>query len=82
MPWLFDLSMQRSLAKGWITWDRGCRGTWKVSDCTEGVIGLLEGLSGRDGEAMDIFVSVIHIARWNQMHIGSVPCNNESITVC
>ena len=36
MPWLFDFSMQGNLAKGWITQDRGCRGTWKVSDCTEG----------------------------------------------
>lgn len=36
MPWLFDLPMEGSLAKGWITWDRGCWGTWKVSDCMEG----------------------------------------------
>ena len=31
-----DLPMQGILAKGWIARDRGCRGTWKVSDCTEG----------------------------------------------
>jgi len=37
MPWLFDLSMRGTLSKGWITQDRGCQGTWKVSDRTEGV---------------------------------------------
>jgi len=34
--WLFDLPMRGSLAKGWITQERGCWGTWKVSDYTEG----------------------------------------------
>jgi len=29
--------MQGSLAKGWTAQDGGASGTWKVSDCMEGV---------------------------------------------
>lgn len=35
MPWLFELLMQGSHAKEWISQERGCWRTWKVSDCTE-----------------------------------------------
>jgi len=81
MPWLFDLPMQRIITKGWITQDRGCQGTWKVSDCTEGVTEFPKGLCRREGKVRDIFVLVIRISRWNHMHIGSVPQNNETVTV-
>lgn len=49
--------------------------TWK------GVIKFLEGLCSREGKVADMFVLAISIARWNQMHIGSAPKNNETITV-
>ena len=73
MPWLFDLSMQGNLVEGWNTQDRGCQGTWKVSECTKGVTTLPEGLCSREGKVKDGFVLVISIAKWNQMHIGSAP---------
>jgi len=47
----------------------------------KGVTGLPEGLCSREGKVRDIFVFVISIAKWNQMHIGSVPWNNESVVV-
>jgi len=28
--------MRVNLAKGWISWERGCQGTWKVSDYMKG----------------------------------------------
>jgi len=77
MPWSFNLPMRGSLAKGWITQDRGCRETWKVSDYMEGVTRFLKELCSREGKVMDIFVLVISIDRWNQIHIGCVPWNNE-----
>ena len=52
-----------------------CVTAWK------GVTGFPEGLCSREGKVGDILVLVINIVRWNQMHIGSVPWNNESITV-
>lgn len=79
MPWLFDLPMLGSLAKGWIAWDRGCRGTWKVSDYTEGVTIFPKRLCSREGKAKDGFVLVIRISIWNQMHNRSASWNNESV---
>jgi len=76
-----DLPMRGSLSKGWITRDRGYWGTWKVSNCTEGVTRLCEGLCSREGNSRDGFFLVISITRWNQMHIGSVPWNNELVTI-
>lgn len=40
-----------------------------------------KGLCSREGKVGDGFVLVSSISRWNQMHIGSVPWNNELITV-
>ena len=40
-----------------------------------------EGLCSREGKVIDGFVLVISIIRWNQMHIGSPPWNNEPITI-
>ena len=40
-----------------------------------------EGLCKREGKVGDRFVLVISISRWNQMHIGNVPWNNESVIV-
>ena len=37
MPWFLNHLMRGNLNKGWIAQDRGCQGTWKVSDCMEGV---------------------------------------------
>jgi len=48
--------MRGSLAKGWTTRDGGAKGTWKVSNYTEGVIGVPEGLYSREGKAEDGFV--------------------------
>ena len=45
------------------------------------VTGFPEGLCKREGKVIDGFVLVISIARWNQMHMGSVPYNNELVTV-
>jgi len=47
----------------------------------KGVIRLLKGLCSREGKVWDIFVFVISISRWNQIHIESVPWNNEQIVV-
>jgi len=47
----------------------------------EGVTRLPKGLCRREGKAVDIFVLVISIAKWNQMHIGSVPWDNEWVNV-
>ena len=52
-----------------------CVTAWK------GVIEFPEGLCSREGKVGDGFVLVISIAIWNDMHVGSVPWNNESITV-
>jgi len=35
----------------------------------------------REGKADNIFVLIISISRWNQIHIGSTPSNNEPITI-
>jgi len=35
MPWLFEFPMRRNVSKGWISCDRGCQKTWKVSGCKE-----------------------------------------------
>ena len=56
------------------------RGTWKVSDYSKEVTRLPDGLCSREGKVVDILVLVISIARWNQMHIGSEPWNNEPVT--
>ena len=40
-----------------------------------------KGIYKREGKEGDGFVLVISIAIWNQMHIGSVPWNNESVNV-
>jgi len=48
----------------------------------KGVTRFLEGLCSREGKTEDIFVFVMRLARWNQMHIGSVPWDNDPITVC
>ncbi len=45
------------------------------------LIGLLEGLCSREGKSGDGFLLVIRITRWNQMHIGSAPWNNELVIV-
>jgi len=63
MPWLFDFLMSGILSKGWISRDRRCRGTWKVSDYTKGVTGFPEGQSRSEWKTMDIFVLVINISR-------------------
>lgn len=81
MPWLFDFLMRGILAKGWISLDRGCRGTWKVSDYTEGGERISQGTALQRRKVGYIFVLVMSIARWNQMRIGSAPWNNEPITV-
>jgi len=47
----------------------------------KGMTGFPEGLRSREGKVVDIFFLVISISRWNQMHIGSVPWNNEPITI-
>ena len=73
MPWFQYLSMQGSLAKGWIFRDGGANRTWKVSDYTEGLTGLPERLCSKEGKVGDGFFFVISISRWNQMHIGSTP---------
>jgi len=39
----------------------------------KGVTGFPEGLCSREGKVADIFIFVIRISKWNQMHIGSVP---------
>ena len=38
-------------------------------------------LCSREGKAEDIFGLFMSISKWNHMHIGSVPWNNESIIV-
>ena len=65
--------MRGSLAKGWISKDRGCMGTWKVSDYMKVVTRFPERLCSREGKVEDGFVLVINIDRWNQMHIGIAP---------
>jgi len=47
----------------------------------KGVTRLPKGLCSREGKVRDIFFLVISIARWNQMHNGSVSWNNELVTV-
>ena len=47
----------------------------------KGVTGLPEGLCSREGKVGDISIFVISISRWNQMHIGNVPWNNEPVVV-
>jgi len=43
--------MQGSLAKGWTVQDGGANKTWKVSDCTEGVIGFLRDCVAEKGRS-------------------------------
>ena len=52
-----------------------CVTAWK------GVAKFPEGLCSREGKVEDIFVLVISIAKWNQMHNGSLPWNNEAIPI-
>ena len=52
-----------------------------MSDYTEGGDQISQGLCKREGKVTDVFVLVISIARWNQMHIGSAPWNNESVAI-
>lgn len=40
-----------------------------------------KGLCSKEMKVGNKFVFVIRIARWNQVHIVSVPWNNESVTV-
>jgi len=37
MPWFLYLLMGGSLAKRWNERDGGANGTWKVSECIEGI---------------------------------------------
>jgi len=58
MPWFLYLPMRGSLAKGWTAWDGGASGTWKVSDCTEGINRIARGdcVAEKGGLGMDFFV--------------------------
>jgi len=47
----------------------------------KGVAEFPKGLCSREGKLRDGSILVISIARWNQMHIGSVPWNNDLVTV-
>ena len=47
----------------------------------KGMTGFLEWQCSREGKVWDILVLVISVARWNYMHIGSAPRNNEPVTV-
>jgi len=47
----------------------------------KGVNEFPKGLCGRGGKAKDGFVLGISIARWNHIHIRSVPWKNESVTI-
>jgi len=47
MPWFLYLTMQGNLTKEWITRERGCQGTWKVSDTQKGETELAKGLCNR-----------------------------------
>ena len=56
MPWFLYLTMQGSLAKGWNARDGGASGTWKVSNCMEGVTRFLRDCvaeKGRSGILLD-----------------------------
>ena len=45
----------------------------------KGMTGFPEGLCSREGNVGEwIFLGII-ISRWNRMHIGSAPWNNESV---
>jgi len=73
--------MLGNLVEGWTAWDGGANGTWKVHECMEWVTRFIEGLCRKEGRDEDIFVLVIRISIWNQMHIGSMPWNNESVII-
>jgi len=47
----------------------------------KGITGFPKELCSREGNAGDGFVLVISITRWNHMHIGSVPWNNDIVIV-
>jgi len=47
----------------------------------KGVAELSKGLCSKEGKFGGWTFFVNRIAIWNQMHIGSVPWNNESVTV-
>jgi len=82
MPWFLELPLRGNLAKGWISWERGWQGTWKVSDYTEGGDRIARGTVYQRRECWGIYIFfVINISRWNKMHIGSAPWNNESLTI-
>ena len=50
MPSFLDLLMRGNLAKGWIARERGCQGTWKVSDDTKRDDQITRGLCSREGK--------------------------------
>jgi len=81
MPWFLYLPMRGILTKGWTALDGGASRTWKVCDAQKGVTEFAKGLCSREGKVGEGFFLVISIARWNQMHIGSVPQKNELVTV-
>ena len=45
----------------------------------KGVTRFPKGLCSKEGKVKDIFSLFISISRWNQMHIESVPWNNEAV---
>jgi len=47
----------------------------------KGVTGFPKELCIREGKDVDIFF-VISITKWNHMHIGSAPRNDEPVIVC
>lgn len=77
----FVSSMQGNLAKGWTARDRVPMELGRCVTARKVVNGFPEGLCIREGKALDGFVLVISISRWNQMHIGSVPWDSEPVTV-
>ena len=73
--------MGGSLAKRWNERDGGANGTWKVSECIEGIDQITWGTMWQRREGRGWIFFVISIARWNQMHTESVPSSNELITI-
>lgn len=76
-----DLTMRESLDKDRLPGigDDGEHGRWVTA--RKGVTSFPEGLCNREGKSSDIFVLIMRISRWNQIHTGSLPWNNESVTV-
>ena len=80
MPWFFTFQCEEALPRNG---SPGIREVGELGRCVttrKGVTVFLEGLCSREGKTEDGFVLFISIAIWNQIHIESVPWNNELVT--